>query len=220
MTRRLKLTVRTRSPAVVASTPSHPDIVCVEIAQLVKELIRSGKVENENQIAFLFPSLKTDHVSRFRTELEKLDLKVYAPRAGKFIEVEEAVAVFGVFLHIFEKPVRGDFPGSDYRSYFDWIDTTYALARDLIKNDKYLAQFVEDRKSELTRAVVDYQALMKTVTHHRWQPEGPYDIPTMKRALLETPGLSDVGKRNLLSRYFESVVITVSTVESPCCMVT
>lgn len=31
-------------------------------------------------------------------------LKVYAPRASRFLEVEEAVALFGLYIHIFGKP--------------------------------------------------------------------------------------------------------------------
>ncbi len=42
----------------VATTASAPEIACAEIAQFVRQLIDNKKVENANQIAFLFPSLK------------------------------------------------------------------------------------------------------------------------------------------------------------------
>ncbi|MFZ5919215.1 MAG: hypothetical protein ACOYZ7_19970 [Chloroflexota bacterium] len=38
--------------------PGHPDDVTREIAQLARRLLDEGKVEDPNQIAFLFPSLK------------------------------------------------------------------------------------------------------------------------------------------------------------------
>lgn len=101
--------------AVAASTPGSPEDVCAEIAVFVKKLLESGKVENENQIAFLFPSLKTEQVKRMRLALEGQGLKVYAPRAKSFLDVDEAVDVFGVLIHIFGKIKRGNFPGADYK---------------------------------------------------------------------------------------------------------
>ena len=52
--------------------------MCSEIAQLVKDLIDQGKVEDPNQIAFLYPSLKATHVETMRNALERLGLRVYA----------------------------------------------------------------------------------------------------------------------------------------------
>jgi superfamily I DNA/RNA helicase len=46
------------SIAVVASTPAKPEDACQEIVGLVRRLLKEGKVQNENQIAFLYPSLK------------------------------------------------------------------------------------------------------------------------------------------------------------------
>src|SRR5689334_15700330 len=112
--------------SVVVSTPGCPDEVCADIAWLVKMLLKEKAVENEDQIAFLFPALESPQVQRYVEELGKRGLKVYAPRAGEFIEVPEAVAVFGVFVHIFGKPERGDFPGEEYNHYYDWIDSSFA----------------------------------------------------------------------------------------------
>jgi DNA helicase-2/ATP-dependent DNA helicase PcrA len=95
-------------PSVIASQPGKPEDVCAEIARLVVEIIRTGKVENPNQIAFLYPSLKSVQVGRMKKALEEQGLKVYAPRAGTFLQVEEAVAVFGLFMQIFGQPERGD----------------------------------------------------------------------------------------------------------------
>jgi DNA helicase II / ATP-dependent DNA helicase PcrA len=216
------------APAVVASTPGCPDDVCAEIAGLVKELLKNNVVENENQIAFLFPSLKSQQVGRYIEELEKLDLKVYAPRAGRFIEVPEAVAVFGVFLHIFGKPVRGEFPGEEYNHYFDWIDSSFAEAEGLINADPNLKQFIEDKQAEIAQAVQDRQILLAKAEERGWTLDEPYDIDRMRDVLIGTsastagrrtlpsahysPGafrereLSETARRNLRNRYFESVV--------------
>jgi DNA helicase-2/ATP-dependent DNA helicase PcrA len=192
-------------PSVVASMPGHPDDICPQIADFVKQLLVSGKVENENQIAFLFPSLKSDKVHKLRAALEALGLKVYAPRAGRFLEVEEAHAVFGVFLQIFGKPTRGEYPGRDYNDFFNWIDQAYADSQALLQDDPLLSQFVQDRKAEIANACRDYQALTSLIERRGWKPEQPYDPALMKRALYTLPGLSDHARRNIASKYFEKL---------------
>ncbi len=192
--------------AVAASTPGHPDDVCAEIAVLCRQLIDQGKVENENQIAFLFPSLKSLQTRRMMAALEAVGLEVYAPRAGRFLEVEEAVAVFGILLHIFGKPARGDYPGQDYRDFHIWIDDARAVGKALIKDDRYLKQYVDDRQTEIETAVSDLQALMAVVSRRRWDLTRPYDLATMKRPLYTAPGLSARGKGGLGSSYFERLV--------------
>lgn len=194
-------------PAVVASTPGHPDDVCPQIARFVKQLLETGKVENENQIAFLFPSLKTEQVHRLRRALEELDLKVYAPRAGRFLEVDEAVDVFGIFLHIFGKPTRGLYPGRDYNDYFNWVDDSFKVGKAIIDADPMLQQFVQDRKADLERAQRDYLALVSLVNRRGWRVDQPYDLATMKRPLHDMVGISDIARRNIASSYFDRVVI-------------
>ena len=54
-----------------------------------------------NQIAFLYPSLGSGAVAAMREALEERGLKVYAPRAGSFMEQEESLLVFGIYLLIF-----------------------------------------------------------------------------------------------------------------------
>ena len=87
--------------SIVASTPGLPEKVSAEIAHLVKELIDQEKVEDPNQIAFLYPSLKSSAVETMRNALEELGLRVYAPRAGRFLEVDESYDVFGMIALIF-----------------------------------------------------------------------------------------------------------------------
>lgn len=193
-------------PAVVASTPGKPIDVADEIADLVKELIDSRKVENANQIAFLFPSLKTDNVQRMKDALEARGLLVYAPRAGRFLEVEESVALFGLFMQVFGKPQRGNFPGIDYNDFFDWVDTSDAAGKHLLRADPQLAQFVADQRAEVQRALSDYHILLDVATRNKWDLDAPYDSAVMKRPLASAPGLSDVARRPITSSYFQRIV--------------
>ncbi|MDZ7382162.1 MAG: ATP-dependent helicase, partial [candidate division KSB1 bacterium] len=197
--------------AVVASTPAKPEEACREIAALVRRLLKEGKVQNENQIAFLYPSLKYDgkmtaQVRRMKEALEAEGLKVYAPRAGRFLEVEEAIACFGLYLHIFGKPGRDQFAGSDYQQYHDWIEAAHNRAEELLREDAHLAAFVKHRREEIRQVVQDYQVLSRVVKREQWDPQAPYEIARMKRPLYQAAGLSERARRALSSQYFENII--------------
>ena len=192
--------------SVIASTPANPDHVCAEIADLVKQLIDTKKVQDQNQIAFLYPSLKSTQVQRMIDALETIGLKVYAPRAGRFLEVDEAIAVFGVYLKIFGKPVKGDFPGADYNEFHRWIDGCVDFANTLVQQDKALAEYVKERQEEIKTVTSDYRILLQVVQQNNWDLSQPYDLAQMKRPLYSARGLSDAAKKTLSSSYFERVI--------------
>ena len=205
MDKNIQASRQDESPAVVAAQKGKPEQVCAEIAQLVRGLIDAGKVENPNQIAFLYPSLKSVQVGRMITALEDVGLRVYAPRAGRFLEVDEARAVFGLFLMIFGRPsMRG--MGHELESFREWLTDIEGLAENLVRNDPRLAQFVRDRQAELMRAAQDYRILQKVIERNRWNPKAPYDLSSMKRTLVNAAGLSEVGKRLISSAYLDRVV--------------
>jgi DNA helicase-2/ATP-dependent DNA helicase PcrA len=192
-------------PAVVSSQKGNAKDVSREVAQTVHRLIDEGKVENPNQIAFLYPSLKSSYVHKMIDALEFLGLKVYAPRANNFLNVDEAQAIFGLILVIFGRPaMRGR--GRELEAYRDWLTRIEGLAEGLIRHDPRLAQFVRDRQSELERAGQDYQTLQEVVRRNRWNTKDPYNPATMKRSLADAPGLSEVGKRLVSSAYLDRVV--------------
>lgn len=194
-------------PSVVASSNTKPGEACEEVARLVRTLIDTGKVQDPNQVAFLFPSVKkNEQVKRMKAALENEGLLVYAPRAGRFLEVEEAVAVFGVLLAVFDKPAKGDFSSRGYDEFFDWMDECLETAKAIMKRDEQLRRYVDERREELARVVSDYVALMKVVTREGWDIEAPYEIDRMKRKLHDAHSLSQAAKKNLASFYFEKAI--------------
>ncbi|MGV2438142.1 MAG UNVERIFIED_CONTAM: ATP-dependent helicase [Anaerolineae bacterium] len=96
--------------AVVATKKDDAENCFDEIAQLARQLLDEKKVQDPNQIAFLFPSLKSEQVERATRALEKVGLKVYAPRAKRFLETEEAIDIFSIYLSIFGRPIKDNFP--------------------------------------------------------------------------------------------------------------
>jgi DNA helicase-2/ATP-dependent DNA helicase PcrA len=145
-------------------------------------------------------------VVRLWEALENVGLKVYAPRAGSFLKVEESVAVFGVLLHILGKVARGHYPGKDFQDYTEWLDGAYQVADEVIQNDPLLKRYVEDTKSEITTAKKDYELLFTAIEQKKWQLDQPYEINVMKRHLVNVTGISKRAQRNILSGYFDRVV--------------
>lgn len=200
-----------KSAAVVASTPTDPETVCAEIAKLTKRLIDEGKVQNPNQIAFLFPSMKyngemAQPVHRMKAALEAVGLKVYAPRAGRFLEVDESLDIFGLLFEILGHPPQGEFFGRDYERFREWVKLAEAQAHELMERDQLLKRFVKSRQDELESARRDYEILLKITTKNQWELRKPYDPDKMKRALVSASGLSDQGRKLLSSTYLDQLV--------------
>ena len=194
--------------AVVATERGKPGAIAQELAVLCRRLLNEGTVENANQIAFLFPSLKSSRVGAIKRALEAQGLRVYAPRAGTFLEVEEATDIFGLMLKIFGR-VKPDFDPpeySDFKKYQDWQVASEAQATVLMKADAQLTEFVKDRKTELRLAQEDLDRLEAVVAQKGWDVDVPYDVATMRRALAGAPGLSLQARKTLTSVYFDRII--------------
>ena len=193
--------------SVVASTPGKPELACAEIATLVKTLIDEKRVENANQIAVLFPSLKSAAVKHFQEAFEAVGIQVYAPRAGRFLEVEESLDVFGLLLHILGRPPRGEFHGKDYDGFQEWAVGAETRGKALMMKDNLLKRYIDDRKDELENASTDYEVLLRVVEKNHWDLKAPYQSDKMKRLLFGAHGLSDQAKKLLSSAYLDRLAI-------------
>jgi DNA helicase-2/ATP-dependent DNA helicase PcrA len=192
-------------PSVFTTAADKPDAVCKEIAKFVRGLITAGKVNDPNQVAFLFPSLKSVMVSKMRGALEAEDFQVYAPRAGRFLDAPEALALFGVFIKVFGKPAFGHFPGQDYAEFVAWTGNCDTTAQRLIRNDEHLRQFILSRRSELQQVTKDYDKLLSKSVANGWDLERNVTL-AMRAPLAATPGLSTQAAGTLRSPYMERVI--------------
>lgn len=192
--------------SIVASTPGSPEDVSSEIAQLVRSLIDQKKVEDPSQIAFLYPSLKSSAVEYMRNALEAQGLRVYAPRAGRFLEVDESYDVFGLIALILGLPeIQGSW-GGDYGNFADWLQQIEDNAKQLTKQDPSLKKYVMGKRDEVSRACKDFLVLKRVIESENWALSEPYDMALMKHKLLRAPGLSETGKKLLGSAYLDRTV--------------
>jgi ATP-dependent DNA helicase UvrD/PcrA len=192
--------------SVVSNDRAEPAEVCAEIAAVVKKIIKTRKVENPNQIAFLYPSLGFPQVLPMMRALERQGLKVYAPRARTFLEVDEAKTMLGLFLRVFGKPLRNDNLGRDLNNYEDWMDAAFTESKSLIDGDSALRRYVYARKREIDEVLCDYEVLQGVVKQRRWDLDDDYDPDKMGLALRGNNNLSRRAKKTLASPYVERLI--------------
>lgn len=170
-----------------------------QVAQTIIKLKESGKIQDYNQVAFLFPSLKNQGepnagVTMYKEALERNGLQVYAPRAGRFIEVEEAKAIFGLFIKIFNQPEQLEIQSRNYLNFFTWIRSSRQLAEELIEEDSMLKEFVSDSRNEWKEKVSDFHILFKYFSRKGLSLEDEYD-PLFAREIQGLSQLSEDAKR-------------------------
>jgi DNA helicase-2/ATP-dependent DNA helicase PcrA len=86
------------------------------------------------------------------------------------------------------------------------MDDCLDVGRSLIRQDKALSAFVEEKKIEIANALSDFKILSQVIEQNHWNFSQPYDLTTMKRTLYLAKGLSDAAKKNLGSSYFDRLI--------------
>jgi len=147
-------------PCVFVTDDAHPDEVAPQIAGFIRTAREKGLVNDYNQIAVLFSYLKGNtNVHRLSRALEAEGIPVYAPRAGRFLELDESLVVFGLFAKILGRPaLQGR--GRDMDNFRGWMDGCMQTAALHIEKDSLLRSFVEDKQSEIELIMSDYHKLI------------------------------------------------------------
>jgi DNA helicase-2/ATP-dependent DNA helicase PcrA len=197
-------------PAVVTTPKGNKEDTCADIANFIHDLKKSGKIEDYSQVAFLFPSLKgpdgkSTKVLEFEKALNALGIPIYAPRAGRFLEVEEASQIFGLIFTILGRPSHQGPASAGLRNFRAWQLDSMAQAETIIQADPLLKDFVSDRKNELSLISNDYEALMKVVTKNKWNVNSKFKMD-MLPLLAKAAGLSSKSKATLQKQAFISIL--------------
>ena len=199
-----------KSAAVVTTDKKSSDEVYEEIAEFVHRLRKSRKIEDYNQVAMLFPAMKSNsRVEGFREAFAKRGIQIYAPRAGRFLEVDESVRVFGIILKILGGPIFTGrrFTSRGMRDFQQWMGHCDTIADGLLRMDKQLAEFVKDRKDEIKTVLTDYEIMMAIVKKKKYDLNKPCSLELI-REFSNDVSLSQKAKKNLTNRFFMRIVKT------------
>jgi len=199
-----------KKPSVFKTGKKGPEEIYLEIAKLVKSLRERGKITDYNQAAFLFPSLQymgapNVRVEGFRTALESLGINVYAPRAGRFLEVEEAEITYGIFFHIYGRPSLAGRVSRGLQDFRTWIIRSMNKAQEIIDQDHLLKEFVDERKNEIDRVLSDYNILLQSILKKGLTKNNPL-TPDLIANMKDLPSLSQIARRNITNKYFTDFV--------------
>lgn len=192
-------------PSVFATESGAPDVVAPKLAQFIADLKRNGAIQDYNQVAVLFSYLKGNkNVARLAASLDVLGVPVYKPRAGCFLDLEESLAVFGVFMKILGQPsVFGQ--GRDMGNFRTWVSNCVTAADALIAKDSLLKIFVADKVQEVARSQQDYIKLKEFCAVNSWDLKSKL-IDSQLFALSKVSGLSKVGAAKLSSYRLLAIV--------------
>jgi DNA helicase II / ATP-dependent DNA helicase PcrA len=202
--------------SVVVSTHAVKETVYKEIAKFIYHLKLNGKIEDYSQCAFLFPAMKNNtRVQGYMNAFESVnkehgligtqnEIRIYAPRAGHFLEIEETKAIWGLMLLIFGRPSYGDTKASYLISFRNWMFNCIDYATKLCADDSMLNEFVEDKKKEIENISKDYNLLIGYATKNninikdKFKNEMIYDF-------IKIEGLSKRAINNLNNKFFKDI---------------
>ncbi len=193
-------------PAVVRTPMGQKEEVCGNIAQFVYDLKKSGRIQDYNQVAFLFPSLKgqgkkSSKVEAFEKALNELGIKVFAPRAGRFLDVQESKEIFGLIFSVLGRPSHAGAASPGLKEFRSWQLECLEIAKELMGADAQLTDYIKDRKADIAAISADYEALMKVVAKQKWDLKKPVKLE-MLRTLASASGLSSKCKATLQKQNF------------------
>ena len=175
-------------------------------ANFCKNLIENKIVSDPNQIAFLFPSLTNTNALRTIQALREKGLNVYAPRAGRFLEGQEATEMFGIFTQVFGLPAIDDFSGFEFNQFKRWLRDAEGVGEEIIKQDSVLKAYIDQKRYQLETITKDYESLLRIVEKNNWALDQDFNIDLMRRKLSEANNLSEGAKQAILSPYLARIV--------------
>lgn len=194
------------NPSVVSTGKKAPDLIYDQVAEFIKNLKASGKIQDYNQAAFLFPSFRgSARVAGFKNALEARGIPVYAPRAGRFLEVPEVADMLGLMLLLFGHPDHRGKVSGGLHDFREWTNACIIRAEHLIKDDVALAEYLQDRRTQLEQIENDYDLLIDSIEKKKWDLKMSFAL-SMSRQLADTVGLSQRARNHLVSTLFARAV--------------
>lgn len=116
-------TSKIESPCVVKlASKDDEDEWHERVLDFINRLKNSGKIQDYNQLAFLFSSVKHERVISLARFLESNHINVYSPRSDMFFRREEVMQALGCMMLMFPNYVKG-LENGEYK----FLDNTHYL---------------------------------------------------------------------------------------------
>lgn len=210
-----------KNVTVIVSEKAKAANVYLEIAHFIRELKDKKKISDYNQIALIFPSMRSSfapsgmstRVEGFINAFNQLGIPYYAPRAARFLDTDESVVLFGLFLKIFGRP-HYDSPSGGLKNFMFWMFKCEGEAAKVIKADLQLDEYITDRANELNTALSDYTVLSEYIKKKRINPISACDAK-LSRELSSVSGISQKAQKSLSGFFFLNILEQRNKAGSP-----
>ena len=122
-----------------------------KIFDFIKNLKESGKIDDHNQIAFLFSSVKNQKVIELASFLESHGINVYSPRSDMFFQREEIKIALGCVISMFPKYFE-DLQNQNFKhlhqKHYDYYKSCVNFANNFLDKNKNFAAWINQKADE------------------------------------------------------------------------
>ncbi|MEG3014832.1 MAG: ATP-dependent DNA helicase [Cetobacterium sp.] len=174
------------------------------IAEFLIFLKRSGKIQDFNQVAFLFRSVRNKKIVSLAHYLEYKGIGVYSPRSNLFFTRKEIMEVIGVFLYVLLREGNRVFNGDIKLDISDYYrDCLNQLEKKFRLNEEY-KNSVEDLKKQYQKIDQKIGKLLELYYKILSLGEFQNTLENIKEGVLENRILYNLG---ILSKIIEKADI-------------
>lgn len=138
-----------------------------EILEMIQKLQVNGNIDNLNQIAFLFKSVKSKEAMEIASYLEANGIPVYSPRSDMFFERKEVKQILGCLMFCFNQ-YMSDLKNNLFRypiskELREYYISCRAEAVILLKQDTKLKEYVSAKALEIIELKEDMDSGLLSV---------------------------------------------------------
>ncbi|MGL4971450.1 MAG: UvrD-helicase domain-containing protein, partial [Cetobacterium sp.] len=118
------------------------------VANFLIFMKNSKKINDFNQVAFLFRSVKNKRIVSLAHYLEYRGIGVYSPRSNLFFNRDEIIMVIGIYLYILSKPESRIYNNEYKLDILDYYKKCVNIVERKIKTDEIFRDEINSLKDE------------------------------------------------------------------------
>ncbi|MGL4934945.1 ATP-dependent DNA helicase [Cetobacterium sp.] len=118
------------------------------VANFLIFLKNSKKIDDYNQVAFLFRSVRNKRIISLAHYLEYRGIGVYSPRSNLFFSRDEIIMVVGVFLYILSRPESKIYNNEYKLDILDYYKKCLNVVEKKIKSDELFKDEINQLKEQ------------------------------------------------------------------------